>query len=61
MINFNYFLSKINDISFYDVNDLEIIFQNKNNYNQKIVFDDYKKVLAFLKRWNIESKNFKFK
>jgi len=46
---------------FYDVNDLVIIFQNKNNYNQKIVFDDYKKVLAFLKRWNIESKNFKFK
>ena len=45
---------------FYDVNDLVIIFQNKDNFNQKIVFDDYKKVLAFLKRWKTESKNFKF-
>ncbi len=46
---------------FYDVNDLVIIFKNNENYRQKIFFDDYKKIISFLKRWKLESKNYKFK
>ena len=45
---------------FYDVNDLVIVFKNSGNFNQKIFFDDYKKVINFLKRWKSESKNYKF-
>lgn len=45
---------------FYDVNDLVIIFKNNENFRQKIIFDDYKKVMSFLKRWKLESKNYKF-
>lgn len=46
---------------FFDVNDLVIIFKNNDNFKQKINFDDYKKVKSFLKRWKLESKNYKFK
>lgn len=45
---------------FHDVNDLVIIFQNNGNFKQKINFDNYKKVISFLKRWKLESKNYNF-
>ena len=45
---------------FHDVNDLVIIFKNSEDFKQQLKFDNYKKVISFLKRWKHESKNYKF-
>ena len=45
---------------YYDENDMVLIFKNSKNFNQKYKFDNYLKVINFIKRWNIESKNYKF-
>ena len=36
-----------------------LIFKNSKKFNQKFKFDNYLKVIEFLKRWNNESKNYK--
>ena len=43
---------------YWDENDMVLIFKNTKNFNQRFFFDDYKKVIQFLKRWNNESKNY---
>ena len=44
---------------YWDENDMVLIFKNSREFNQKFLFDDYLKVIDFLKRWNNESKNYK--
>ena len=45
---------------YWDDNDIVLIFKNSKNFNQKYKFDNYLKVINFMKRWKNESKNYKF-
>ena len=45
---------------YFDENDIVLIFKNSKKFNQKYKFDNYLKVINFMKRWNSESKNYKF-
>lgn len=45
---------------YYDENDIVLIFKNSRKFNQSYKFDDYLKVINFIKRWKNESKNYKF-
>ncbi len=49
----------VNKNRYFDENDLVLIFKNSKKQNQKYLFDDYKKVIKFLKRWAEESKYYK--
>ena len=44
---------------YWDENDMVLIFKNSKKFNQNFKFDNYLKVIEFLKRWNNESKNYK--
>tara|TARA_B110000003_G_C16626696_1_gene525130 strand:+ start:72 stop:974 length:903 start_codon:yes stop_codon:yes gene_type:complete len=46
---------------FEEDNNLVLIFKNSKNYKQKIIFDNYRKVISFLKRWVKESNFYKEK
>lgn len=43
---------------YWDENDLVLVFKNSKKFNQKYNFDNYLKVISFLKRWKKESKNY---
>ena len=45
---------------YFDENDIVLIFKNSRKFNQNYKFDNYLKVINFLKRWKNESKNYKF-
>ena len=63
----NWFVDQIDKLNDYKTiktipyeNDMVLIFKNSKKFNQKYKFDNYLKVINFIKRWNIESKNYKF-
>ena len=45
--------------SYFDENDLVLIFKRSENFNQKFKFDNYQNVISFFKRWSEESNNYK--
>ena len=45
---------------YYDENDIVLIFKNSRKFNQIYKFDDYLKVINFIKRWKNESKIINF-